>query len=62
MTDDAELAVMANDIKYIRESIQGIKDCMVTQKEFQPFRQIIYGIVGLVLTAVGAGILALVIK
>lgn len=54
------------DIEYIKKEITEIKqlvsDHYVTKVEFDPIKKIVYGLVGLVLTAVVVGILALVIK
>ena len=58
-----ELAVMANDIKNIKDDVSEIKDKLdnqyVTKTEFEPVKKVVYGIVGLILTAVIAALIGL---
>lgn len=58
---EAQLAVMANNIEHIRKDICEMKESFVTRIEFTPVRKIVYGIVGLVLTAVFGALVGLVI-
>lgn len=62
----AASAVVALDIKYIKEEITEIKnkldDQYVTQTEFRPVRTIVYGMVSLMLTGVVVALIALVIN
>lgn len=58
MNEDASLKVLANDISYIKKDISEIKDSIkdlsdkyVTKEEFAPIKNIVYGMVGLILTA-----------
>ena len=58
-TDDVAvtLAVVANDVKHIKSNM----DKLVTRNEFEPVRNIVYGLAGLILVGVVAGLLALVV-
>jgi len=67
-----KLAVMQNDIGYIKEAVGDIKTKLesnyVTKNEFKtleakmnPVRKIVYGFVGLVLTAVCIAMIGMVI-
>jgi thiosulfate reductase cytochrome b subunit len=64
-SDEVRLAVMANDVKYIKDEVIEIKkrmDCdFVTRQEFDPVKKIVYGIVTTVLMTVLGALLALVI-
>lgn len=63
---DTKLAVMANDIAYIKDEVKDIKQKLegqyVTQDEFEPIKKIVYGLVTLILTAVVMGLIGLVLK
>lgn len=63
---DTKIAIMNNDIKYIKEKIDEISERMdkdyVTKNEFNPVRIIVYGLVGLILTAVIIGIVNIIIR
>lgn len=65
-TDKVKLALMQQDLAYIKANIDDIKDKMennyVTQEEFKPIRNIVYGMVTLILTGVVGALLALIIK
>ena len=57
MTDNEHttIAVMQNDIKYIREAVTELKDnqrLYVTKTEFWPIRMLVYGFVGAVMLGV----------
>lgn len=70
--NDSDLAVtMANiefiktEMQEIKQNIKEIKSCMeadyVTQKEFDPIKKLVYGLVTLILCAVVTAIVGLVI-
>jgi hypothetical protein len=65
-TDKVKLALMQQDLAYIKANVDDIKDKMennyVTQEEFKPIRNIVYGMVTLILTGVVGALLALIIK
>ena len=58
--DTTSLAVIANDISYIKSDIIEIKiklnDDYVTNTEFEPIKKIVYGLVSLTLVAVVAAL------
>lgn len=64
-SDATKLAVIANDISYIKGEIKEIKEKLegdyVTHQEFEPVKKIVYGLVGITMVAVLGAILALVI-
>lgn len=59
------VAVIANDISYIKRDLTDIKAKLeanyVTHEEFEPIKKIVYGLVGLILVAVVTAVLTLVI-
>ena len=65
-SDQVKLAVIATDISYIKTDISEIKslvqDQYVTKSEFDPIKRIVYGLVGLTLTAVVGAIMTLVLR
>jgi len=65
-TDQVKLAVIQNDLSYIKKEIGEIKGLVqeqyVTKNEFEPIKKIVYGMIGLILIAVVGALLALVIK
>ncbi len=66
MKEEIELAVIAQDIKYIQRDIQNINNKLenqyVTQAEFEPIKKIVYGLVMLVLTTVCVALVSVVLK
>jgi hypothetical protein len=66
VNDKIKLAVIANDISYIKTELKDISDKLeeqyVTKSEFDPIKRIVYGMVSLILIAVVVALLALVIK
>lgn len=60
------LAVIANDLTYIKRDIADIKATVqhgyVTKEEFEPIKKIVYGLVGLILVAVVGAVVSLVVK
>jgi tetrahydromethanopterin S-methyltransferase subunit B len=72
-TVKTQVALMKKDIEYIRRSLDDlngtVKDVkkntemnFVTKAEFTPVRQIVYGMVGLLLTAVVGALISLVVR
>lgn len=63
--DDANLKVIANEMKHISKDVTEIKDTLrasyVSKDEFEPIKRLVYGLVGLILTAVVVAVLGLVI-
>jgi len=66
MAVDVVLAVIQTDISYIKKEVDEIKNLVqekyVTKEEFIPIKNIVYGMVGLILVGVFGALLALVIK
>ena len=62
---ETEIAVIARDIKYIKNEMGEIRAVLhegyVTQDEFEPVRRLVYGGVAVVLVAVLTAVLGLVI-
>src|SRR3990167_2846824 len=60
------VALMTQDMSYIKEDIREIKDIMnvryVSRDEFDPIKKIVYGVVGILLSAVIIALAAVVIK
>lgn len=63
--DEVQIAVMANDISYIKKSVEDINkkitDDFVSKDEFEPVKRLVYGLVSLILITVVGAVLALVI-
>jgi hypothetical protein len=66
MTDKTKLAVIQKDLEYIKINVKDIRDKMekeyVSRAEFEPIRNIVYGMVTLVLTGVVGALLTLVLR
>lgn len=64
--NQTEIAVIEENIKYIREDVNEIKHKLevsyVTRDEFEPYKRIIQGLVALTITTVFGALLALVIN
>lgn len=67
------MALMAQDIKYMREAVTAMKTDIkdlkdelegkyVTAVEFEPIKRLVYGTVGIILTAVVTALVLLVLK
>lgn len=60
------MALIKRDLSYIKEKVEKIEREVegnyVTKTEFQPIKQIVYGMVGIVLVAVIGGLLTLILK
>lgn len=63
---ETSIAVILSKVEYIEQEVNEIKTRMqkdyVTQDQFKPVHDIVYGLVSLVLIAVVGAIIALVIK
>jgi len=61
-----QIAVIANDLNYIKCDIKEIKARLeneyVTQEAFRPIRNLVYGMVSLILTGVVGALVSLVLK
>lgn len=61
-----DLAVLATDVRYIRDEVSEIKNKLekdyVLRSEVDPIKRIVYGMVGLILTAVLAAGLTFILK
>lgn len=66
VSPQTQIAVMAEQIRSIDETVRDIKRKMeadfVTQDQFMPIQKLVYGLVTIILTAVIGGMIALVIK
>jgi 5-bromo-4-chloroindolyl phosphate hydrolysis protein len=69
MKTDTDIALIKQDIKYIKESLMEIttqfeemKKCYVTIEAFTPVKMIAYGLVSTVLITIVGAILTTVIK
>lgn len=64
--DDVTLAVIQNDLGYLKEKINSIDDKVssgyVSKEEFEPIKKIVYGVVSLILIAVVGALVALVVS
>lgn len=64
--DVTKLAVIANDIAYIKRDVSFINDKIsknfVTREEFIPIQRLVYGLVGLILLTVLGAVLSIVVK
>jgi hypothetical protein len=60
------VAELGTDVKYLKEKIDNIDRKLdaqyVTQDEFDPIRKLVYGIVGLILTAVVGALISVVVN
>lgn len=63
--NDIKLAVIQNDLTYIKEKMNTIdtkvSNNYVSKEEFEPIKKIVYGVVGLILVAVVGALVALVV-
>lgn len=64
--EDLQIAVMANDIVYIKKSVDDLTTKVdhnyVTIDQFEPVRRLVYGLVSLILMSVVIALLALVVQ
>lgn len=65
LSDETKLAVIQNDLTYIKEKLnavdQKVSTHYVSKEEFEPIRKIVYGVVSLILIAVVGALVALVV-
>jgi hypothetical protein len=63
---ETKIAVVQTDVTYLKEKIDTIDRKLdaqyVTQDEFDPIRKLVYGIVGLILTAVVGALISVVVN
>ena len=63
---DDNTAVILNDLSYIKRDVKEIKDTLkkdyVTRSEFEPIKNVVYGVVGLMLTGVVGALITLILK
>lgn len=61
-----KIAEIGRDIVYIKDKLDNIEDQVgssyVTKDEFEPIKRVVYSLVGLALTGVVGGLIALVLK
>lgn len=57
-----EINYIKKDIGEIKDSVADLKDSFITRAEFEPIKNVVYGMVGLVLISFLGAIIALVIK
>ena len=64
--EETQIAVMANDISYIKKSIDDMNSRLdhhyVTKDEFDPIKKLVYGMVALVLSGIVTAVMTLVVK
>lgn len=65
-SEATQMALIASDVSYIKAEVTDIKRTIridyVTHDQFAPIRNLVYGLVSLILTAVIGAIMALVIR
>lgn len=63
---DVKMAVMSQDLLYLRTAVDKIDTKVssgyVTKDEFTPIKNVVYGLIGLILIAVVGALVALVVK
>ncbi len=59
---DERTTAMKNAVDGIKSDIQSLESRFVTKDQFEPVKLIVYGLVGLVLTAVATAVVALIVK
>jgi hypothetical protein len=61
-----DIGMVSESVKYIKEKVEKIEEKLekdyVTQEAFAPVKNVVYGLVGLILVAVIVAVLALVIR
>lgn len=65
-TEQTTLAVIKNDIGYIKDDIKALRNMQetnyVTNDQFEPVKRIVYGLVTLILIAVVGALVSLVVR
>lgn len=57
-----DITYIQTDLSYIKDKIDKLEDVFVTRREFSPIQKLVYGLVGMVLSAVVLSLLYLVLK
>ncbi len=64
-SDETKLAIMQNDLTYIKEKLNTVDNKVsthyVSKEEFEPIKKIVYGVVSLILVGVVGALVALVV-
>lgn len=64
--DEVKLAVMQNDIQYIKETLNSVDSKVsnnyVTKSEFEPVRKVVYGLVAVIMLAFVGAVVSLVFR
>lgn len=65
-TSQTKIALIQQDISYMKDKLDGVDQKIsthyVSREEFEPIKKIVYGMVGLILTAVVGALISLVLK
>lgn len=65
-SEETKIAVMARDVSHMQTDIEAIKNAIqhgyVTKEEFDPVKRLVYGCVGILLSAIMLALVALIIK
>ena len=63
---DTKVAVIANDVTHIKDTLDNLskrlEEKYVTKSRYEPVEKIVFGMVGLILTAVIGAVIALVVR
>ncbi len=63
---NTDVALLMQGIEFIKDDVRDIKIKLesryITREEFEPIKRAVYGVIGLILTAVVGGLLTLLIK
>ena len=64
MTEPLEekVIILKESVKYIELDLKDLKQKVVIRVEFEPIKKLVYGLVGIILTAVIVALVSLVIK
>ena len=64
-SDETKLAVIQTDLTYIKEKLNAVDNKVssnyVSKEEFEPIKNIVYGLVSLILVAVVGALVAIVV-
>lgn len=65
-SNNVKLAVITNDLSYIKEKLNAVDEKVsknyVSKEEFEPIKNVVYGLVSLILVAVVGALVALVVS
>lgn len=59
---DERSKAIKDSIEYLKKELVSLEDRFVTQDQFEPVKQIVYGLVGIVLVSIATAVVALVVK